>query len=203
MTTSEQPIADAIARDDYRKALEWIAKLYAKPIGRYCRLSLGRARSSESDELLQEIMLASHRALPTFAGRSSVKTWLFSIARRHIGRAIKRNANQAELVELSESTLQQSNPASAPDELLAAARRKRQLQRALAQLTEKQRDVIVLRYVGDLSYREIATICDIEEDTARQRAASGLRALRRLLTEAASPKNGVHSTVLRIGENTP
>jgi DNA-directed RNA polymerase specialized sigma24 family protein len=41
--------------------------------------------------------------------------------------------------------------------------------------------VLVLRYSAGLSFREVAEVCGIREDAARQRASSGLRALRRRL----------------------
>ena len=41
-----------------------------------------------------------------------------------------------------------------------------------------ERDVVLLRFVGGLSYREVAQCCDIREDAARQRCRAALRRLR-------------------------
>lgn len=58
------------------------------------------------------------------------------------------------------------------------------LHRALASLPRRQREVVVLRYFGDLSEREIADQLGLAPGTVKSHASRGLAALRSVLTEA-------------------
>jgi RNA polymerase sigma-70 factor (ECF subfamily) len=50
---------------------------------------------------------------------------------------------------------------------------------AVRELPERQRHAVLLRYAGDLSYREVAVVMGVTEVAARQHASTGVRALRR------------------------
>ena len=50
---------------------------------------------------------------------------------------------------------------------------------AVRQLPERQRHAVLLRYAGDLPYREVALAMGVSEVAARQHASTGVRALRR------------------------
>jgi RNA polymerase sigma factor (sigma-70 family) len=50
---------------------------------------------------------------------------------------------------------------------------------AVRELPERQRHAVLLRYAGDLSYREVALAMGVTEVAARQHASTGVRALRR------------------------
>jgi RNA polymerase sigma-70 factor (ECF subfamily) len=52
---------------------------------------------------------------------------------------------------------------------------------ALERLKPTERDALVLRYVADLSHRELAAACDVDEATARKRVSRALMRLRDLL----------------------
>jgi len=49
------------------------------------------------------------------------------------------------------------------------------------ELKPSERDVVVLRFVADLSHREIATACNLDEATARKRLSRALAHLRSIL----------------------
>jgi RNA polymerase sigma-70 factor, ECF subfamily len=70
-----------------------------------------------------------------------------------------------------------------PDDAVLQRERRREIERALATLSDKLRSVVILRLVADLSYAEIAETVGIPEGTVKSRLFAGLRELRRLLAE--------------------
>jgi RNA polymerase sigma-70 factor, ECF subfamily len=127
----------------------------------------------EREDLLQDVFVRFHRALPGFRREAAVSTFLHGIAVRvaidHL-RARKRRPEAG--VELDEDVADHALPA---DQRL-------EIERALAfldGLDGKQRVAFVLREVLGLSYPEIATLMGSFETTARMRVAAATRALRR------------------------
>jgi RNA polymerase sigma-70 factor (ECF subfamily) len=170
---AEQLILADIQRRDYRRALERLARGYAAQLGRLCLAMVGN--QAEAEELVQEILIAALGAMPQFAHRASLRTWLYSIARRTCGRALAKRNRRYRLL----SRVDAGSPIDDPLQLALAAGERAQLLRALGELTAAQQEVLLLRYVSGLSFREVAEVCGIREDAARQRASSGLRLLRR------------------------
>ncbi len=181
-------ISHSIARKEYRRALELLARAYAARLGRFCLAALGD--QGEAEELVQEILLAAHGAMPRFEGRSAVRPWLYTIARRTCGHALQKRGRRSRLAVLQPLPA----PPEDPYQLALARGQRERLRRALAELTPAAQEVLLLRYAGGLSFREVAEVCGIREDAARQRASSGLRLLRRELEElredAPAPAEG-------------
>ncbi|ASO20701.1 RNA polymerase sigma-70 factor (ECF subfamily) [Actinoalloteichus hoggarensis] len=124
-----------------------------------------------ADDLTQETYLRAFTALPGFAGRSSSRTWLFSIARRVVVDRIRSRAARPRVS--AEVDWQQAAEAD-------AARRHRrsagfedivELNMLLDSLDESRRSAIVLTQVLGLSYAEAAKVCDCEVGTIRSRVA--------------------------------
>jgi RNA polymerase sigma-70 factor, ECF subfamily len=67
------------------------------------------------------------------------------------------------------------------EELILARERRREVDAALARLSDKLRDVLVLRFAGDLSYQEIAEALEVPVGTVKSRLFTGLEKLRGLL----------------------
>lgn len=89
-------------------------------------------------------------------------------------------------------------PAEMPDEPVAASRRaedRDQLLRALAILTPRQRRIVVLRHLLDLTDTEVAEDLGISPGTVRSTASRGLAVLRAALTDGDSPR-APHPTAL-------
>ena len=119
------------------------------------------------EEICQEAFLSVIRNLASFQGESAFQTWLFRIAtnkaRDHRERqhAAKRGGGQRPLSLQAEDpqtglTLDPPSSAPAPDEALARTEDVALVHRALEQVGEPCRELVELRYFGDLSYDEIA-----------------------------------------------
>jgi RNA polymerase sigma-70 factor (ECF subfamily) len=124
--------------------------------------------SADVEDLTQETFLRALRGLPEFAGRSSVRTWLFSIARRvaadHVRRATRRPRVAA--VPDWQATADAAGAADGPrfDEHHA-------LTALLFALPAERREAFVATQMLGLSYAEAAEVCECPVGTIRSRVA--------------------------------
>ena len=149
------------------QAWEAVFEQHYAAVGRFVfQLSPDFSRE-DVEEVCQEAFLSAIRHLASFRGGSALQTWLFRIAvnkgrdyleKRH---AAKRGGGQAprSLDEPHPDTglkLDLPSPAAGPDEAAAAAEEAARLRAALDVLGDPCRELIALRYFGELSYEEIA-----------------------------------------------
>jgi RNA polymerase sigma factor (sigma-70 family) len=121
-----------------------------------------------AEDCFQETFLAALRAYPRLRADSTPRAWLLTIAHNKAIDHLRRNAR--ERVEEIEAATQE--PAATPDAAVW---------RAVAGLAPRQRAAVALRYVGDLSHREIAAAIGCSEAASRQSLHDGLETLRRVL----------------------
>jgi RNA polymerase sigma-70 factor (ECF subfamily) len=135
---------------------ETINRDYAAAILR--TVSLYAREPTERDDLLQEISLALWRALPSFRGDCSLKTFVFRIAHYQGMRfALRRRAATAPLLE--EELV---SPEDGPEQALIDKRGRKALQDAVCALPLAYRQVASLSLEG-LSNQEIAAVLGIDK----------------------------------------
>jgi len=166
-----------IAAGEHREALAACARAYALPLGRLCMAFTGS--QAESEELVQETLLAAFDGFGQFRGDGSVRAWLFGIARRLCGRHVEMRARRQDRLRLVHDT-GRGRDAS---ELAMERERAERTRAALAKLKPSEREAVVLRYEGDLSFRELAAACGVDEAAARKRVSRALSRLRADLGE--------------------
>ncbi|MBI5514708.1 MAG: RNA polymerase sigma factor [Deltaproteobacteria bacterium] len=166
------PVIDAIQRGDPRGALGLCARLHGPAIGRLCMSWLGS--QAEAEEAAQETLLAALDALGQFRGDGTVRAWLFGIARRVCARRVETRGRREARLRLVHADADSPDAAA----LLATRRRAERVRLALEQLKPSERDAVVLRYEGELSFREVADACGIDEAAARKRVSRALERLR-------------------------
>jgi RNA polymerase sigma-70 factor (ECF subfamily) len=147
---------------------------------------LGHDFSREDvEEICQEVFLAVIRNLESFRGGSQFQTWLFRIAAnkardyRQRQHAAKRGGGQSPVslqAEDPESGLMLDPPGNTPppDLTLMNAEQVALVHQALDQLGEPCREIIELRYFGDLSYDEISHSLDLNPKTVSSRLSKCL-----------------------------
>lgn len=148
--------------------------------------TLGHSFTTEdAEEICQEAFLSVIRNLKSFHGKSQFQTWLFRIAAnkardyRERQVAVKRGGGQAPLslhAENPETGLSLDPPSAAPgpDGALLRAEQAALLHNALGQLGEPCREIIELRYFGDLSYEELSAELDLNVKTVSSRLSKCL-----------------------------
>jgi len=139
----------------------------------------------DAEEICQEAFLSVIKNLDSFHGESQFQTWLFRIAAnkardyRERQHAAKRGSGQTPIslqTEDPESGLALDPPSTAPtpDLALIGAEQIALVHRALDQLGDPCREIIQLRYFGDLSYDEISTALKLNAKTVSSRLSKCL-----------------------------
>jgi RNA polymerase sigma-70 factor, ECF subfamily len=172
--TSIDAIAALIRDGHHRDAVATCARTHHVVLGRLCMALLGS--QADADEAVQETLLRAHRAMASYRAEGSVKAWLCGIARHVCAHMLETRRRGRELLEVVPAE------AEARDEL-ALRRRARQLRAALDKLKPSEREALVLRYVADLSHREIAEACGLDEAAARKRVSRALERLRSMMPD--------------------
>ena len=173
---SPDPAADLIARGQHRDALAACARHHGGVLGRVCMALLGS--QADADEAVQETLLAAHGSMAGYRGDGSVKAWLCGIARHVCARRLESRRRDQRLLEAV------PDPGEA-HHAFASRQRARALRAALEQLKPSEREALLLRYVADLSHRELAAACHIDEAAARKRVSRALATLRTVISADA------------------
>ncbi len=153
----------------------------------------------DTEELCQEVFLSVVKHLRSFNGASRLQTWIFRIAvnevRDHCQRrqAAKRGGGVRPLsLQLEDPetgrTLDPPGPERRPDQELIAGEDRTLLGRALEALARPYREVVMLRYFGDLSYQEIAAALHLKPKTVASRLSKSLDRLESILNRLSRGK---------------
>jgi RNA polymerase sigma-70 factor (ECF subfamily) len=123
---------------------------------------------AEAEEIAQEAFLRAHRSLGEFRGEAKLSTWLFAITSRlclsRLGRGERRLRRLGE-----ESLAGLAGGAPGPGEELERDEVESALERAIGELPEDRRIVVLLRDVEGLAYEDIAETLGWEPGTVRSR----------------------------------
>jgi RNA polymerase sigma-70 factor (ECF subfamily) len=134
----------------------------------------------ELDEVVQDTFVRAFGSIDRFREASSLRTWLFSIARNLCRDRARANRRAPAVVPIDETHV-----ATAHDPLSAAVATETEgrLRAAMERLTESQRAVFTLRVAEGLSYREIADVVETTEGAARVHYHNAVRTVREFLNE--------------------
>jgi RNA polymerase sigma-70 factor (ECF subfamily) len=173
-TTDERTDLDLLAR---WKAGEQRAAtlLVERHGGAVARFASSMGAREDVDEIVQDTFVRAFTAIDGFRGESSLRTWLFTIARRLLldrRRAARRRGEHVEVHETDAAT--EFDPLDG----VVADETQDRLRTALARLSTTQREVFVLRVSEGLSYREIAEAVGTTEGAARVHYHHAMRAIK-------------------------
>lgn len=142
------------------------------------RFCISQAGPDRGEDVFQETMIAALRAYDTLENPDAVRSWLFSIAAR---KAIDshRAAGRAP-VPIAEVEPVVADTGGDPAEAAVGS----EVWRDVARLPDKQRQAVGLRFIADLSHREIAIVMGTSEAAARRNVFEGVCRLREDLTDA-------------------
>lgn len=174
-----------LARDGRRD--EAIARLLPEYRQRVHALCLGiLGQQAWAEDIAQEVFVKIWRALPAFDGRSQLSTWIYAIARNAALSALRTKRRSVSFDEpgvLGEVERQRDpQPASvggmpdADDAALDGAR----LEAWIAQLPERQQQVVRLFYLRECSHEEVSEMLGMPVGTVKTLLHRGRDQLRRL-----------------------
>jgi len=138
-------------------------------------------------DLRQELFVRLYLKSKTYRGDGSFSAWLYGIAanlvRAHFRKArrlfVVRDSEPDEQAEFKEAL----DGSVRADEAARRSERSRFLREMLAALSPRDRQVLMLRFFGSLSFREISQALGMTEVTARVHALRGIKRLRDLAVE--------------------
>ncbi len=159
----------AAARSGNARSVDTLLARHQKQIFRFGLRMCGN--EDEAREVLQETLLAAFRGLHEFRGDAHLSTWLYQIARSFCLKSRRRTAGEPEQTVPIEKPEARAVPASdaAPDAKAHAREMGELLQAAILSLSERQREVLVLRDVEGLSAEEAADVIGIEVGALKSR----------------------------------
>ena len=137
------------------------------------RFLVATAGAGAADDCFQETFISALRAYPRLRPDSNLQAWLLTIARNKAmdhHRSVRRGP--LPVADVPERAAVATEPALRDGDLWAAVRA----------LPDKQRAAVVLRFVSDLSHREIGRVLECSDAAARRSVHEGLKRLREVRT---------------------
>jgi RNA polymerase sigma-70 factor (ECF subfamily) len=143
--------------------------------------------ASDADDVVQEAFMRAFRFFDTFRG-DSARPWLLAIVRRTWYTEWRRRSSSHETVEFDDTMDDASFDGwsvggTDPQALLIRDEDTKRVHEALAQLPVEYREVLMLRELEEMGYKEIAAVADVPIGTVMSRLARGRRKLAALLME--------------------
>jgi RNA polymerase sigma-70 factor (ECF subfamily) len=171
--------ADLIVRWQQGDAAAFAAlvRRWQQPVGRFLARLAGP--SDLVDDLCQEVFLRVYEAAGRYRETGAFSTWLYRIALNVARDAGRRRRHQP-------VPLDGPDPAGAgpsPEAVCARQELARLVARAVAELPDPLREVLVLRHYEDLSFEEIARLTGTPASTLKSRFAAALQRLRHRLPQ--------------------
>jgi len=142
----------------------------------------------DAQDVVQEAYLRALRFFDGFRG-GDPRAWLLSIVRNACYDWLRKNQAFDAATEFDEEIHSGESGAASPEALLLQRADSHLLQRALEELPVKFREVLVLRELEGLSYKEIADVAGIPLGTVMSSLARARQRLRQTLTAALSKEN--------------
>jgi RNA polymerase sigma factor (sigma-70 family) len=133
-----------------------------------------------AEEILQDTLLALWRSAPRYQRRSSVRTWLFGIARRQ---AHNRLRVQEPATLPLDGLAGWADPAPGPAEWAVASAQGAAIGDAFAALAPRHREVLALAFAARMPHREIAEVLGVPVGTVKSRLHHARAALARSLAD--------------------
>ncbi|WP_410812889.1 RNA polymerase sigma factor [Micromonospora sp. 067-2] len=162
-----------------QSGLRWLHARYGRSLLTYATALVGDPGRAE--EVVQDVLVAAWRGAARFEGRSTVRGWLFSVARRRAISAYHADVSRNELGEERLAALRDAEPG--PEPVALARADLRAVADAIGRLPAHHREVLVLACVEQLSGRQISELLGVPVGTVKSRLSLARRNLARLLQE--------------------
>lgn len=159
----DEELIGRIAAGD-RQALTDLYQRHRGPLSAYLRIFISDAGVIE--EVVQDTMVAIWKGAHRFAGRSSVRSWVFSIARRRAADVFRRKSLR---IEEEPAWFLLPDPDPGPEIRALARESEDELLTAITSLPVIHREVLTLVFIHGLSYQEAAEATGVPVGTIKSR----------------------------------
>jgi RNA polymerase sigma-70 factor (ECF subfamily) len=172
-------------------ALDELYRRYQGPIFGFAYRYMGNA--DQAQDIVQETFLRVHRGREQYLPSSKFSSWLFRIARnlcidekrRYWNRRVMAETEMAGRDPDADTNVLQSfaDGGTTAAEELREDELERRVREAIQELSDEQREVMVLSKYQDMTYREIGEVLGISTESVKQRAYRAHMRLRELLSD--------------------
>jgi len=151
--------------DGNREAYASLVEKYEKPVFNIVYRLTGGSRDTK--DLTQEVFLKAYKSLRQVRPEFKFSNWLFKIATNLCKDQLKKreiatvSLNEVHSLAGNKASQENSNSVSTYEEKFIPSDEQEQVQKAISNLPLKYRRVVVLRYIQDLAYKEIADILEM------------------------------------------
>ncbi|HVK75420.1 MAG TPA: RNA polymerase sigma factor [Kofleriaceae bacterium] len=178
--SADDDVLAALDRGDVRGAVGLLMSRYGAGVYRYCRQMVGD--DVLADDVQQQVFVQAFRDLARFERRSSLRTWLFGIARHRALDAIKIEGRRGRRFPLDEQPGVEDEAADASAlEKISQAEMVRALERCLEELAPAAKSAVLLRFREEFRYEEMAIMAGEKPGTLQARVARALPVLRKCI----------------------
>lgn len=157
------------AKEADHAAFEELVRRYQDRLLSFLHYRIGQAAA---EDVFQEVCIRWWTKMNAYQPTGSFAAWAFTIARHALIDSVRKEKLRAHL-PLEGRAEAVADPEPGPSAAAESNESRRLLQEALAQLSEEQREVFLLREYGGLSFKEIAAVqgCPLNTALARMRYA--------------------------------
>ena len=143
------------------------------------RLAARMCGPDSAEDVTQEAFLAAWRALPEFRGDCRFSTWLYRLVNNAAIDYLRREKRHRDTGDVDDLELPDGGPS--PQEQAERSDTRDAVRRALDRLSPEHRQVLLLRFMQELDYGEIAQVLDVSEGTVKSRINRAKSKLREVL----------------------
>jgi RNA polymerase sigma-70 factor, ECF subfamily len=169
-----------LATDDRTRRFELLAMPHLDAAFNLARWLTGN--TSDAEDVVQDAYLRAFRYLDAFRG-DNFRVWLLTIVRNSFLDWLKDNRSGRQLFQPASPELEWTDPAPNAEVMLLDRVDAETLGTLMAQLPAEYREVLILREIEDLSYKDIAAVTGIPAGTVMSRLSRARLALRRAWTD--------------------
>lgn len=172
----------ARARRGDADAFEQLVTAYRNQVFRLALRMCGN--EADADEVAQEAFLSAWKGLPNFRGESRFSTWLYQLTTHAAIDLMRREKRQAAAEDIDEITAADDGPS--PQQQVERTETQREIRSALMQLPEEYRQVLLLRFMQELSYEEIGRALKLPVGTVKSRLNRAKAQLKDILSRSGN-----------------
>ncbi len=172
----------ARARRGDADAFEQLVVAYREQVFRLALRMCGS--EADADEVAQEAFLSAWKALPNFRGESQFSTWLYQLTTHAAIDLMRREKRQIAAADITEVSA--ADPAPSPQQQAEQSEQREIVRDAILQLAPEQREVVVLRFMEELSYEEIGAVLKLPSGTVKSRLNRAKAQLKEILSKSGN-----------------
>lgn len=161
------------------KAFDELVREYRSSLYRHARRKL--LCDAAAEDAVQEALVRAYRALPNFDGEYRLGPWLHRIVSNVCVDEVNRRRRDGEKTSMLSTELSDRPTAPSVEEELGLQVDNANLESALSDLADPYREALLLRFVDELEYEQVAAISGVSEPNARARVSRGRAAMKSIM----------------------